>query len=54
MTVHTPTKRLGEARDLDGVVLLLAFRASTFIAGSSIVIDGGHSICRQIEHQSCR
>lgn len=46
MTGQTPTGRLGEAQDLEGVVLLLAFRASAFVAGSSIVIDGGRSICR--------
>jgi len=46
MAGQNPTGRLGEAHDLDGVVLLLASKASAFMTGSSIVVDGGHSIGR--------
>mgnify|MGYP003676015599 CR=1 FL=1 len=46
MAGQNPTGRLGDAHDLDGVVLLLASKASAFMTGSSIVIDGGHSIGR--------
>jgi len=38
--------RLGEAHDLDGAVLLLASKASAFMTGSSLDIDGGHSVGR--------
>jgi 3-oxoacyl-[acyl-carrier protein] reductase len=38
-----PQRRVGEPRDLDGALLLLASRkASGFMTGSTIVIDGGH------------
>lgn len=38
-----PQRRAGEASDLDGTLLLLASRrASGFMTGSTIVVDGGH------------
>lgn len=37
-----PQRRLGQAEDLEGALLLLASDASRYITGSSIVIDGGH------------
>ncbi len=38
-----PQRRVGEPSDLDGVLLLLASRrASGFMTGSTIVVDGGH------------
>ncbi|MGJ8571575.1 MAG: SDR family NAD(P)-dependent oxidoreductase [Hoeflea sp.] len=46
MAGQNPTGRLGDMHDLDGVVLLLASKASAFMTGSSIVVDGGHSIGR--------
>lgn len=46
MAGQNPTGRLGGSHDLDGVVLLLASRASAYMTGSSIVVDGGHSIGR--------
>jgi hypothetical protein len=32
---------MGEEHELDGALLLLASRASTFITGQSIIVDGG-------------
>lgn len=46
MAGNNPTGRLGDIRDLDGVVLLLASKASAYITGSSITVDGGHSLGR--------
>ena len=46
MAGQNPTGRLGDMHDLDGVVLLLASRASAYMTGSSITVDGGHSIGR--------
>ncbi len=37
-----PQKRLGRMEDLDGPLLLLASRASAFMTGSTIAVDGGH------------
>ncbi len=44
MTRHIPVGRFGETRDLDGVLLLLASDASRFMAGSTIVVDGGQML----------
>ena len=41
---RTPTHRFGEPEELAGVAVLLASRASDFITGQSIVVDGGYSI----------
>jgi 3-oxoacyl-[acyl-carrier protein] reductase len=38
-----PMRRVGQPSDLDGTLLLLASRkASAFMTGSTIVVDGGH------------
>ena len=37
-----PQKRFGETSDLDGAMLLLASDASSYMTGSTIVVDGGH------------
>ncbi len=37
-----PQRRLGQPSDLDGVLLLLASSASSYITGSVIAVDGGH------------
>jgi 3-oxoacyl-[acyl-carrier protein] reductase len=44
MTRHIPVGRLGEARDLDGALLLLASDAGRFMAGATIVVDGGQML----------
>ena len=38
---HTPLRRLGNDRDLKGVIVLLASDASDFITGTVIPVDGG-------------
>jgi len=41
---HTPMNRLGEPHELDGVLLWLAsHRASAFVTGAIIPVDGGYS-----------
>jgi 3-oxoacyl-[acyl-carrier protein] reductase len=39
-----PIGRFGEARDLDGALLLLASDAGRFITGATIVVDGGQLV----------
>jgi len=39
-----PRQRIGEPRDLDGLLLLLVSNASRFITGSVVVIDDGQSL----------
>jgi len=46
MAGQNPTGRLGGEHDLIGAVLLLASKASAYMTGSSITIDGGHSMGR--------
>jgi len=38
-----PTRKIGEATDLAGPLLLLASDAARHMTGSNIVVDGGHS-----------
>ena len=40
---RVPQRRLGEAGDLAGPLLLLASEASRFVTGAVIPVDGGHS-----------
>ena len=42
MVKRIPQRRLGEARELDGPLLLLASEASSYMSGSVLVVDGGH------------
>ena len=39
-----PAARLGEERDLDGALLLLASDAGRFMAGATVVVDGGQMV----------
>lgn len=42
MLRRIPQRRLGQAADLDGPLLLLASDASSYMTGSTVVVDGGH------------
>ena len=43
MIKRIPQRRAGQPSDLDGTLLLLASaRASGFMTGASILVDGGH------------
>ncbi len=44
MIQSIPQRRLGQASDLDGLLLLLASPASGFMTGSAINVDGGHAL----------
>ncbi|WP_226946629.1 SDR family NAD(P)-dependent oxidoreductase [Rhizorhabdus phycosphaerae] len=44
MIRRVPQRRLGLASDLDGPLLLLASDASSYMTGSVIVADGGHTV----------
>ena len=39
-----PQRRLGELRELEGPLLLLASEAGSYMTGSVIVVDGGHLV----------
>jgi NAD(P)-dependent dehydrogenase (short-subunit alcohol dehydrogenase family) len=41
ITRQTPLRRLGQPNELDGALLFLATRASSFMTGQTLVIDGG-------------
>ena len=41
---RTPAARWGETEDLAGTVIFLASRASDFVTGTSIPVDGGYSV----------
>lgn len=42
-----PMRRVGELRELDGALLLLASEAGSFMTGSTITVDGGH-LCNSL------
>jgi 3-oxoacyl-[acyl-carrier protein] reductase len=44
MTRDIPAGRFGEERDLDGALLLLVSDAGRYIAGATIVVDGGQFV----------
>ena len=39
-----PLRRIGQAADLDGAMLLLASPAGAYITGAVIAVDGGHGV----------
>ncbi len=39
-----PQRRIGNASDLDGALLLLASDAGAYMTGSVIAVDGGHLV----------
>jgi len=41
---RVPQRRLGEAAELDGPLLLLASSASSYMTGSVVAVDGGHLV----------
>lgn len=43
MIRRVPLRRLGELHELNGPLLLLASEASSYMSGSSIVVDGAHT-----------
>ena len=44
MLKRIPQRRLGELEDLSGAILLLASDASAYMTGTTITVDGGHSM----------
>lgn len=44
MASQIPARRFGFESDLDGALLLLASQAGRYMAGATIVVDGGHVI----------
>jgi 2-deoxy-D-gluconate 3-dehydrogenase len=42
--MRTPAARWGEPNDLSGIAVFLASRASDFITGAAIPVDGGYSV----------
>lgn len=41
----TPARRIGNPEDIGGVAVFLASRASAYVTGQVIVVDGGLTIC---------
>lgn len=44
MVKRIPQRRLGEHENLSGAILLLATEAGAYMTGTTITVDGGHSI----------
>ena len=41
---RTPAGRWGEIADFEGIAVYLASRASDFVTGAAIPVDGGYSV----------
>jgi 2-deoxy-D-gluconate 3-dehydrogenase len=41
---RTPAGRWGEPEDLAGIAVFLASKASDFVTGTAIPVDGGYSV----------
>ncbi len=44
MTKGIPMRRVGQAEDLDGILLLLAGEGSRYMTGTILTVDGGHML----------
>jgi NAD(P)-dependent dehydrogenase (short-subunit alcohol dehydrogenase family) len=44
MLLRTPAGRWGEPEELAATAVFLASRASDFVTGTTVVVDGGYSI----------
>jgi 2-deoxy-D-gluconate 3-dehydrogenase len=51
---RTPASRWGQVSDLAGVTVFLASRASDFVSGTAIPVDGGYLICDRFHDESPR
>ena len=47
---YTPMARGGEEHELDGALLFLASDASTFVTGTTLVVDGGMVLYPEFAH----
>jgi 3-oxoacyl-[acyl-carrier protein] reductase len=45
LTAHQPVPRPGSSEDVASAVLFLASKEASYMTGSSILVDGGHSLC---------
>jgi NAD(P)-dependent dehydrogenase (short-subunit alcohol dehydrogenase family) len=44
LVARIPQRRIGQPADLDGALLLLASDAGAFMTGTTITVDGGHTV----------
>ena len=44
MLARTPADRWGDPADFSGIAVFLASRASDFLTGTAIPVDGGYSV----------
>jgi NAD(P)-dependent dehydrogenase (short-subunit alcohol dehydrogenase family) len=41
---RSPSGKIGQLEDMEGIAVFLASKESRFLTGQSIVLDGGHTI----------